>query len=60
MLAHFNGSLGMGNRLLCEAVHYCTGSNKTKVHVCYMYVYGIAGCPLLRVFECIEDYEDMI
>ena len=33
-LANFNGSLGMGNRLLCEVVHYCTGP-KFMFVTCY-------------------------
>ena len=46
--------VAVANCPLYEVVYCCAGSNETKVSV------GIAGCPLLRGFECIEVYGDVI
>ena len=40
--------VGVAKCPLCEIICYCTGSNGTEISV------RIAGCLLLRGFECIE------
>ncbi len=42
--------LGVANSWLCKVIYYCAGSNGTKI-LFIVYVYRIAGCPLLRVLE---------
>ena len=49
--------VGVAKCLLCKVVCYCTGSNGTKISVCYS---EYTGCPLLRDFECIEVYGDTV
>ena len=44
--------VGVAKCLLSEIVCYCAGLNGTEISVRYK----IAGCPLLRGFECIEVY----
>ena len=49
--------VGVAKFPLCGVEFYCAGSNGTEISVRYT---GIAVCPLLRVFECIEVYGDTI
>ena len=49
--------VGVAKCPLCEVICYCTGSNGTEIRVL---LYRIAGCPLLRDFECIEVYGDTV